>query len=110
VDPSLILFLVLAVSVLALIAFAILMFKTVPRSPVVVQDEKVASGDAGEHAAPGRPPWWTRPSSWILITALFLFIGLFVTPKIFGGVFLFFPFLWLRGPRRRRPGDSPHHR
>ena len=86
------------------------MGRTAGSSPDVIQNEDPRPAEAGQAKEPQGRPWQARPSSWLLITALFLFIGLFVTPKIFGGVFLFFPFLWMRGPRRRRPGDSPHRR
>lgn len=48
----------------------------------------------------GRRPWWGNPLVWLGIAAVFVLLGLFVFPKLFGGVFLFLPFFWLRGWRR----------
>ena len=45
-------------------------------------------------------PWWGNPLIWLGVALVFLLLGLFVFPHFFGGIFLFFPFLWIR-PRRR---------
>ena len=47
--------------------------------------------------------WWGNPLIWLCIAAGFVLLGLFVTPKLFGGVFIFIPFMWIRIPRRRKP-------
>jgi hypothetical protein len=49
----------------------------------------------------GRPIWGT-PWFWLAVCIVFLLLGLFVFPHFFGGVFLFFPFLWISPGRRRR--------
>jgi hypothetical protein len=47
-------------------------------------------------------PWWAQPSYWLVLTALFVVLGVTVAPRILGGVFLFLPFVWMRGSRPRR--------
>jgi hypothetical protein len=110
VDPGLILFLVTGLSILVFLAFAIFMFTRVTITPAVLENEALPAAaerpDREPDREPDRRPWWARPPSWLLIAAVFLFIGLFVTPKIFGGVFLFFPFFWIGRPRRRGPRSS----
>ncbi|MGZ4131182.1 MAG: hypothetical protein ACXVPR_10220 [Actinomycetota bacterium] len=51
-------------------------------------------------------PWWGHPGVWLLISAGFVFLGLFVFPKLFGFTFLFLPFLWVGGLWRQRPRDE----
>ncbi len=56
-------------------------------------------------------PWWGQPAYWLVLTAIFLVLGLFVAPRILGGIFLFLPFVWMRGSRprpsrRARPQDN----
>lgn len=56
-------------------------------------------------------PWFGQPAYWLVLTAIFLVVGLFVAPRILGGVFLFLPFIWMRGSRPRparkaRPQDN----
>jgi hypothetical protein len=53
-----------------------------------------------------RRPWWGNPLLWLGLCALFVFLGIFVTPKLFGGTFLFLPFFWIRAPRRKRDRDE----
>lgn len=55
-------------------------------------------------------PWWGNPGVWLLVSALFVFLGLFVFPKLFGFTFLFLPFLWVGGLWRRRPRGEPPER
>jgi hypothetical protein len=50
--------------------------------------------DAGRH-------WWSHPFSWVGL-AMFLVLGLFVFPRLLGFTFLFLPFVWIGGLRRRR--------
>ena len=52
--------------------------------------------------APARP-WWGSPVLWLGVCAVLALLGLFVAPHLFGGVFLFLPFLWIVRPRRREP-------
>jgi hypothetical protein len=48
------------------------------------------------------PPWWGRPGVWILASAGFVLLGLFVFPRLFGFTFVFLPLLWVGGLRRGR--------
>jgi len=48
---------------------------------------------------PARRPWWGSPWTWVAVIAVFLVLGLLVWPWLFGGVFLFVPFVWLSRPR-----------
>ncbi len=48
---------------------------------------------------PVRRPWWSHPWVWIAVPVVFVVLGLLVWPGLFGGVFLFVPFLWLSRPR-----------
>jgi hypothetical protein len=48
---------------------------------------------------PGRH-WWSNPFSWIGVAA-FLLLGLFVFPRLLGITFVFLPFVWISGLRRR---------
>jgi hypothetical protein len=108
VDPALILYLVMGLSVLVFLGFAIFMFTRDAVPSAGHEQDGVLTHADGPPQEADRRPWWARPSAWLLISAAFLFIGLFVTPKIFGGVFLFLPFFWIRGPRRRRRPHSSH--
>jgi hypothetical protein len=55
-------------------------------------------------------PWWGHPGLWILASAGFALLGLFVLPKLFGFTFIFLPFLWVGGlwRSRPRPDEAPH--
>jgi hypothetical protein len=56
-------------------------------------------------------PWWGHPGLWLLVSAGFVLLGLFVFPKLFGFTFVFLPFLWVAGLLRSRPrGDEAPHR
>lgn len=50
----------------------------------------------------GRRPLWGNPLLWLGVSAVFAFLGLVVAPRLFGGVVLFLPLLWV-GRSRRRP-------
>ncbi len=58
-----------------------------------------------EPVAGGRPsavrPLWGTPGLWVAVCAVLLLLGLFVAPRLLGGVFLFLPFVWVRRGRRR---------
>lgn len=61
---------------------------------------------------PSRRPWWRSPWLWIGVSALFAVLGLVVWPGLFGGVFLFVPFVWVWRPRRPTmdPRSNGHSR
>ena len=46
-------------------------------------------------------PWWRTPYLWIGVAVVFAILGVFVAPRLFGFTFLFLPFLWVGGFRRR---------
>lgn len=50
---------------------------------------------------PPARPWWGNPWLWLGASAVFLVLGIYVWPALFGGTFLFLPFLWIWRPRRR---------
>ena len=47
---------------------------------------------------PPRRPWWGSPWVWVAVSAVFVLLGIFVWPGLFGGVFLLVPFIWLSRP------------
>jgi hypothetical protein len=55
--------------------------------------------------APPPRPWWGNPWIWLGVSAVFLVLGVFVWPALFGGAFLFLPFIWVWRPRRGRDVD-----
>jgi hypothetical protein len=59
---------------------------------------------------PPSRPWWGNPWLWIAVSASFVVLGLFVWPGLFGGVFLFIPFVWVSRPRpdRMDPRTNGH--
>lgn len=50
-------------------------------------------------------PWWGNPWLWVGVSAVFLMLGLFVWPGLFGGTFLFLPFVWVRRSQRGEDVD-----
>lgn len=54
---------------------------------------------------PAPRPWWGNPWLWVGVSAVFLVLGLYVWPGLFGGTFLFLPFIWVWRPRRGREVD-----
>lgn len=46
-------------------------------------------------------PWWGNPMVWVAAGVVFLVLGLFVAPHFLGGTFIFLPFFWIGGGRRR---------
>jgi hypothetical protein len=56
---------------------------------------------------PGPPqrPWWGNPWLWVLVSLASVVLGILVWPGLFGGTFLFLPFIWVWRPRRGREGD-----
>ncbi len=51
---------------------------------------------------PGRRPWWGSPWLWLGVCVISIVLGVLVWPWLFGGVFLFLPFVWIG----RRPGGT----
>lgn len=51
-------------------------------------------------------PCWGHPGVWILVSAGFVLLGLFVFPKLFGFTLIFVPFLWVGGLWRGRSGSG----
>ena len=54
---------------------------------------------------PPERPWWGNPWLWLGTSVLFVVLGIFVWPGLFGGFFLFIPFIWIWHPRRGRQVD-----
>jgi hypothetical protein len=54
---------------------------------------------------PPERPWWGNPWLWLLVCVAFIVLGIFVWPGLFGGTFLFLPFIWIWRPRRGREVD-----
>jgi hypothetical protein len=50
-------------------------------------------------ARPYARPWWGNPWLWVAISGIFLVLGVFVWPGLFGGIFVFLPFVWVSRPR-----------
>ena len=50
-------------------------------------------------------PWWANPLLWLTVCVVFVLLGVFVWPGLFGGMFLFLPFVWVWRPRRPPPVD-----
>jgi hypothetical protein len=50
-------------------------------------------------------PWWRNPLLWLTVCVVFVLLGVFVWPWLFGGMFLFLPFVWVWRPRRSPPVD-----
>jgi hypothetical protein len=46
-------------------------------------------------------PWWGNPWFWVGVSVAFVLLGIYVWPGLFGGTFLFLPFIWVWRPRRR---------
>jgi hypothetical protein len=51
---------------------------------------------------PPARPWWGNPWLWLVVSAAFVLLGIFVWPGLFGGTFFFLPFIWIWRPRQRR--------
>ncbi len=54
---------------------------------------------------PPERPWWGNPWLWVLVSLASVVLGIFVWPGLFGGTFLFLPFIWVSRPRPGRDGD-----
>jgi hypothetical protein len=57
-------------------------------------------------------PWWGNPWLWVGVSAVFLVLGIFVWPGLFGGVFVFLPFVWVARSRSTEvdPRTNGHSR
>ena len=49
---------------------------------------------------PVERPWWGNPWLWVGVCVIFLILGFFVWPGLFGFSFLFLPFVFVWRPRR----------
>lgn len=54
---------------------------------------------------PAERPWWGNPWLWLAVGVVFVLLGLYVWPGLFGGTFFFLPFIWVWRPRRGRDVD-----
>jgi hypothetical protein len=54
---------------------------------------------------PAERPWWGNPWLWLAVGVVFVLLGLYVWPGLFGGTFFFLPFIWVWRPRRGRAVD-----
>ena len=54
---------------------------------------------------PAERPWWGNPWLWLAIGIVFVLLGLYVWPGLFGGTFFFLPFIWVWRPRRGHDVD-----
>ncbi|HEV2951526.1 MAG TPA: hypothetical protein VGZ51_05445 [Actinomycetota bacterium] len=54
---------------------------------------------------PPARPWWGNPWLWLLVGIIFVVLGIYVWPGLFGGTFFFLPFIWIWRPRRGREVD-----
>jgi hypothetical protein len=70
-----------------------------------MRDVSAPPGTVGAPPRAAGRPWWGNPLVWLAIVALFVVLGIFVWPGLFGGTFLFLPFVWFWRPRPRRAGD-----
>jgi hypothetical protein len=48
------------------------------------------------------------PTSWIVLGAMLLVVGVVVAPRLLGFTFLFLPFIWSRGRGRGGPRGRRH--
>ena len=58
---------------------------------------------------PPERPWWGNPGCGSAVASCSWCSGIYVWPGLFGGTFLFLPFIWVWRPRRgrgRRPADE----
>jgi len=62
--------------------------------------------EAGAVGGAPPEPIWMHPLGFAVLAALALITILVVAPRLLGITFLFIPFLWSRGPGRRRDGGD----
>jgi hypothetical protein len=78
--------------------------------PGVTVEPGLAAPPRDRHARPPRP-WWGSPLLWLGLCLVFLVLGWAVWPGLFGGVFIFLPFVWVWRPRhdpRMDPRTNGH--
>jgi hypothetical protein len=94
---------VVVVASAAAVGVAIVLRRRVdaPAGRIVEPDLAAPPRDA---PPPGRP-WWGNPWLWLVVAGAFLVLGVVVWPGLFGGTFVFLPFVWVWRPRRRRTVD-----
>lgn len=80
---------------------ALLIFLSTSREPVGETEEATYPRAS---APPQARPWWGNPLFWLAVSAVSIVLGLLVWPQLFGGVFLFLPFIWIGG---RKSAKSP---
>lgn len=56
-------------------------------------------------AQPAAHPGWANPWLWVGVSAAFVVLGFVAWPALFGGVFLFIPFVWMS--RSKPPTMDP---
>lgn len=57
------------------------------------------------HDLPAERAWWGNPWLWVGVSLISLVLGLLVWPWLFGGVFVFLPFVWIG--RSKEPRVDP---
>ncbi len=93
---------------LALLGLLVGTFVVVLRRRSWMPAAKLAVPDLGAPMREPRDverPWWGNPWLWAGVSGVFVVLGIFVWPGLFGGAFLFLPFVWIRVPRRGRTMD-----
>ena len=82
----------------------LLVFRERAAARDVLRRRALAEPDLATPLRDPRPlerPWWGTPWLWLLVSAASVVLGIFVWPGLFGGTFLFLPFIWVWRPRRR---------
>jgi hypothetical protein len=74
------------------------------RSRIAEAEAQTAPAQAAKTSTAERP-WWGTPWLWLAICGVFVVLGFFVWPGLFGFTFLFLPFVWVSRPRRREEMD-----
>jgi len=82
----------------------LLVFRERSAAREVLRHRALAEPDLATPLRDPRPPerpWWGNPWLWVLVSVASVLLGIFVWPGLFGGTFLFLPFIWVWRPRRR---------
>lgn len=93
---TLVLLLVLPAAVLLVVTAGFMLFVRRIAAPVAADEPEFVSDEPPER------PWWGNPLVWVAVSAVLLILGLFVLPQFLPGVFIFLPFMWIGGGRRRK--------